>query len=77
MLAATPSTKPEAPTRQAKHEPTEHACQTFLRDACRVHGDVAHLEAVQRHEQSEDIVGSLKDPEDSQVPHHSLCARVL
>lgn len=36
-----------------------------------------YLEAVERHEQPQDVVGPLEDPEYSQVPHHPLDARFL
>lgn len=29
-----------------------------------------HLEAIQSHKQSENIIGALKDPEDSQISHY-------
>lgn len=36
-----------------------------------------YLEAVEGHKEPQDVVGSLKDSEDSQIPHHSLYSRVL
>lgn len=34
--------------------------------------DKPNLEAIQGHKQPQDVVGSLEDPEDSQISHHSL-----
>lgn len=36
-----------------------------------------YLEAVESYEEPQDVVGPLKDSEDSQIPHHPLHARVL
>lgn len=42
-----------------------------------IHSDQRHLEAIQGHEQPQDVVGALEDPEDSQIPHHSLHSGIL
>lgn len=36
-----------------------------------------YLEAIEGHKEPQDVVGALKDSEDSQIPHHSLHSRVL
>lgn len=36
-----------------------------------------YLEAIEGHEESQDVVGALEDPEDSQIPHHPLHSSVL
>lgn len=36
-----------------------------------------HLESVQGHEQPQDVVGALEDPEDPQIPHHPLNSGIL
>lgn len=36
-----------------------------------------HLEAVQGNKQPQDVIGALEDPEDPQIPHHSLHSGIL
>lgn len=36
-----------------------------------------YLEAIEGHKEPQDVVGALKDSENSQIPHHSLHSRVL
>lgn len=40
-------------------------------------GVSCYLEAIESHKESQDVVGALKDSENSQIPHHSLQSSVL